>query len=134
MPEKPFVGFICVHNSCRSQIAEALANKYASDTFTAFSAGTYGGSSINAYAREVLRDLYDIDMSKQYSKSIADIPPLDIVVTMGCGVSCPHLACSHEEDWGLDDPSASKEQVIKATREIHARVLDLRARIKNNTL
>ena len=94
------VAFICVHNSCRSQIAEALGKKLASDTFESYSAGTELRPSINADALRLMRRLYGIDMVAQGQKSklLCDIPAVDMVITMGCNVSCPSLPCRLRED------------------------------------
>ena len=87
---KPKVAFICVHNSCRSQIAEALGRYLASDVFESYSAGTETKPQINQDAVRLMKRIYGIDMEKtQYSKLLTDIPPVDVVVTMGCNVKCP---------------------------------------------
>ena len=84
---KAKVAFICVHNSCRSQIAEALGKKYASDVFDSYSAGTQIKNQINQDAVRLMKDIYNIDMEKtQYSKLISDLPDIDISITMGCDV------------------------------------------------
>ena len=102
------VAFICVHNSCRSQIAEALGKKLAADVFESYSAGTEPKPQIDQDAVRLMRQVYGIDMEKrQYSKLLSELPPVDVVVTMGCNVQCPLLPCSYREDWGLDDPSLS---------------------------
>ena len=102
MSNKLKVAFICVHNSCRSQIAEALCKHLAVDIFDSYSAGTETKPQINQDAVRIMKELYGIDMEKtQYSKLIDEIPPVDIVVTMGCNVKCPYLPCKHKEDWGL---------------------------------
>jgi len=113
------VAFICVHNSCRSQIAEALCRYLAEDVFDCYSAGTEIKRQINQDAVRLMEQLYGIDMEKtQCSKLLADIPPVDIVITMGCNVACPSLPCKHREDWGLDDPTGKGDDeftsVIKA--------------------
>ena len=110
------VAFICVHNSCRSQIAEALGKYYASDVFESYSAGTETKPMINQDAVRIMKELYGIDMEKsQRSKLLSDIPPVDVVITMGCNVHCPYLPCSLREDWGLVDPTGkSDEEFIKA--------------------
>lgn len=130
MNKKYKVAFICVHNSCRSQIAEALGKHLASDVFDCYSAGTETKPQINQDAVRLIKDLYNIDMEKtQYSKLLEDIPAVDIVVTMGCNVSCPFLPCSHREDWGLDDPTGkSDEEFIKVIKAIEEKVLDLKER------
>ena len=125
------VAFICVHNSCRSQIAEALGKKLAADTFESYSAGTQIKSQINQDAVRLMKQAYGVDMeASQRSKLLEEIPPVDIVITMGCNVQCPALACSHREDWGLDDPSGKDDGAFLETmRRIEEKVLDLRRRV-----
>ncbi|WP_312355871.1 arsenate reductase ArsC [Aminipila sp.] len=107
------VAFICVHNSCRSQIAEALGKHLAGDVLECYSAGTEIKPQINGDAVRLMKQLYRIDMeTTQYSKLLADIPPVDIVVTMGCNVQCPFLPCKHREDWGLDDPTGMDDETF----------------------
>ena len=116
MNQKPKVAFICVHNSCRSQIAEALGKQLASDVFESYSAGTEPVPRINPDAVRIMKQLYGIDMElTQRSKLLSELPPVDIVVTMGCNVNCPHLPCKHREDWGLDDPTGCEDEVFKET-------------------
>ena len=106
MVQKPKVAFVCVHNFCRSQIAEALGILLAADVFDSYLAGTETKPQINQDAVRLMKRLYGVDMElTQHSKLLADIPPVDILVTMGCNVSCPFLPCKHWEDWGLDDPT-----------------------------
>ena len=122
------VAFICVHNSCRSQIAEALCRRLADDVFDCYSAGTETKPQINQDAVRLMKQLYGIDMERaQYSKLLAEIPPVNIVVTMGCNVECPYLPCKHREDWGLDDPTGkSDEEFVKVIRQIEGKVLKLK--------
>jgi arsenate reductase len=129
--KKPQVAFICVHNSCRSQMAEAISEIFAGDVFDVYSAGTETKDKINQDAVKIIKEMYNVDMEEtQYSKTIDKIPPVDIVVTMGCNVDCPWLPSRHREDWGLDDPSGlSKEEFIKTAKIIEEKVLDLKARI-----
>ena len=111
---KPKVAFICVHNSCRSQIAEALGKYYASDVFDSYSAGTEIKPHINQDAVRLIKDIYGIDMEKtQRSKLLDEIPPPEVVVTMGCNVNCPYLPSKHKEDWGLDDPTGKSDEEFK---------------------
>ena len=126
------VAFICVHNSCRSQIAEALGKKLASDVFESYSAGTETKTSINHDAVRLMKHVHGIDMEEtQRSKLLSDIPQADVVVTMGCNVRCPFLPCSHREDWGLEDPSGkSDDAFLETIRLIEEKVLDLRERMK----
>ena len=128
----PKVAFICVHNSCRSQIAEALGKALASDVFERYSAGTETKPQINQDAVRLMNQKYCIDMEKtQYSKLLSDIPSVDIVITMGWNVDCPYLPCRYREDWGLQDPTGkSDEEFIKTIETIHNKILDLKYRIQ----
>lgn len=134
MEKKYKVAFVCVHNSCRSQIAEALGKHLASDVFECYSAGTETKPQINQDAVRIMKKLYGIDMEKtQYSKLLSDIPKVDIVVTMGCNVDCPYLPCSHREDWGLEDPTGkSDEEFVKTIQEIEKKLFDLKNRFGGN--
>lgn len=136
MTRKVKVGFICVHNSCRSQIAEALCKHFAADVFESYSAGTETKPQINQDAVRLIKEHYGIDMEKeQYSKLIDQIPALDIVITMGCNVDCPYLPSKHREDWGLDDPSGkSDEEFLKVINTIEDKVKELKERIISNQL
>ncbi|NMB42684.1 MAG: arsenate reductase ArsC [Clostridiales bacterium] len=136
MTRKVKVGFICVHNSCRSQIAEALGKHFAADVFESYSAGTETKPQINQDAVRLIKEHYGIDMEKeQYSKLIDQIPVLDIVITMGCNVDCPYLPSKHREDWGLDDPSGkSDEEFLKVINTIEDKVKELKERIISNQL
>ena len=129
--KKPNVAFICVHNSCRSQIAEALGKKLAADVFESYSAGTETKPQINQDAVRLMKAVHGIDMEqKQYSKLLSELPDIDVVVTMGCNVQCPTLPCTHREDWGLDDPTGQPDEVFLETiRQIEAKILDLKARL-----
>ncbi|WP_058484901.1 arsenate reductase ArsC [Defluviitalea phaphyphila] len=133
---KPKVAFICVHNSCRSQMAEALGKLFASDVFESYSAGTQLKDQINQDAVRIIKKLYNVDMNKtQKSKLLTDIPKVDIVIKMGCNVVCPYLPSKYEEDWGLEDPSGkSDEEFIKTAKIIEEKVKDLARRIKNKEI
>lgn len=130
------VAFVCVHNSCRSQIAEALGKHLVSDAFESYSAGTETKPQINQDAVRLMKQLYGIDMEQtQRSKLLSDIPPVDIVITMGCNVQCPFLSCNHREDWGLDDPSGMDDVAFLETIElIRDKILELSERIKSGAL
>ena len=136
MSRRPRVAFVCVHNSCRSQIAEALGKLLAADAFECCSGGTETVPRINQDAVRLMRELYGVDMElTQRSKLITELPPVDIVVTMGCNVNCPHLPCRHREDWGLEDPTGRGDAVFRETiAAIHQRVLSLRARLLGGEL
>lgn len=131
MKRKPKVAFVCVHNSCRSQIAQALGNYLAGDVFESYSAGTETVPQLNQDAVRLMKQLYGIDMERtQYSKLLKALPPVDILVTMGCNVHCPSLTCKYREDWGLEDPTGHSDPVFQETiRKIHEKILDLKRRI-----
>ncbi len=130
------VAFICVHNSCRSQMAEAISKVYASETYEAYSAGTHIKNQINQDAVQVIKELYDVDMEEtQKSKLIDSLPDIDIIVTMGCEVECPYLPSLHREDWGLDDPTGKPIEVfIETAKLIESKVIDLVKRVKNGLI
>ena len=127
---KKKVAFICVHNSCRSQIAEALGKHLAPEVFMSYSAGTETKPRINPDAVRLMKELYGIDMEKtQYSKLISDIPNPDIAISMGCNVGCPFIGRAFDDNWGLEDPTGkSDEEFKKIIHEIETRILQL----KNN--
>jgi arsenate reductase len=131
--DKPRVTFICVHNSCRSQIAEALGKHLASDVFESYSAGTETKNRINPDAVRIIKQLYGIDMEEtQYPKLLEDIPPVDIVITMGCNVECPYLPCRHREYWGLDDPTGKNDNdFIEVIKKIETKIKDLKSTLSN---
>lgn len=130
---KKKVAFVCVHNSCRSQIAEALAKKLGSDVLEVYSAGTEIKEEINPDARRLMMAMYGIDMEKtQKPKLIQAIPPVDEVITMGCHVVCPVLPFSYKsEDWGLDDPTGKGDEAfINVIRRIEEKVIELIERVE----
>ena len=128
---KPKVAFICVHNSCRSQIAEALGKHFAVEVFDSYSAGTETKPQINQDAVRLIKELYGIDMeATQYSKLIGDIPTPDIAISMGCNVGCPFIGRGFDDDWGIEDPTGkADEEFLKVIREIEEKVLELKASI-----
>jgi len=139
------VAFICTHNACRSQMAEAIARHLGGDVATFLSAGTEIADKVDPLAIRAVSDLYGVVIDESYHpKIIEDILPVDMVVTMGCGVSCPVVPekqaqfsssdagqLTAQQDWGLDDPSGGDIKEFEAVaREIHERVVDLIARIE----
>ena len=125
---KKKVAFICVHNSCRSQIAEALGKHLASDVFVSYSAGTETKPQINQDAVRIMKELYGIDMEEtQHSKLITDIPNPDVTISMGCNVGCPFVGRAFDDNWGLEDPTGKSDEEFKAViKEIEHRILQLR--------
>ena len=128
------VAFVCVHNSCRSQIAEALGKKLAGNVFESYSAGTEVKPRINQDAVRLMKELHGIDMeATQHSKLLCDIPQVDVVITMGCNVQCPNIPCSLREDWGLEDPTGKDDDAfIETIRLIEEKIINLRARMASD--
>ena len=126
------VAFICVHNSCRSQIAEAFGRHLAADVFESYSAGTERKDYINPDAVRLMKEPYHIDMEAegQHSKLLSDLPPVDVVVTMGCNVQCPFLPCTWCEDWGLEDPTGQTDEAfIETIHQIEEKILPLKKKL-----
>ena len=128
---KKKVAFICVHNSCRSQIAEALGKYLAVDVFESYSAGTETKPQINQDAVRIMKELYGIDMEQtQYSKLISDIPNPDIAISMGCNVGCPFIGRAFDDNWELEDPTGKSDEEYKIViKEIENKILQLKERI-----
>jgi len=131
MARKPIVGFICVHNSCRSQMAEGWARHLGAEVLEAYSAGTEDYPEVKPKAVEVMIEA-GVSMDGFKPKLLSDIPTeLDILITMGCNVECPFVPCSHREDWGLEDPSGSSLDDFRVTRDlIKVKVEELIKRVK----
>lgn len=125
--KKPKVAFICVHNSCRSQIAEALGKHFLGNKFDFFSAGTQTKPKINQDAVRIVKNLYSIDMEKtHFSKTIDKIPNPDIAISMGCDVGCPYIGRDFDENWNLPDPTGkSDEFFISVIKDIERHIKDM---------
>lgn len=126
------VAFICVHNSCRSQMAEALCKHIAPNVFECYSAGTETKGRINPDAVRIMKECYGIDMElTQRPKLLSEIPPVDIVITMGCNVECPFLPCKYREDWGLDDPTGKEDtEFVRVIDKVVQRITELQETAK----
>ncbi len=124
---KKKIAFICVHNSCRSQIAEALGKHLRGDAFEFYSAGTETKPQINQDAVRLIKQIYGIDMElTQYSKTFDKIPTPDTAVSMGCDVGCPFIGRAFDENWELPDPTGqSDEMFIEIIKKIESRILSL---------
>ena len=132
---KKKVAFICIHNSCRSQMAEGLARHLGNEVIESYSAGTEEYKEVKPLAAKVMEEI-GIPMDDHYPKLITEIPEeVDILITMGCGVVCPFLPASHQEDWGLTDPSGGTIEDFRKTRNlIEDKVKELIHRIKNKEI
>ena len=128
---KKKVAFICVHNSCRSQIAEALGKYLASDVFESYSAGTQTKPQINHDSVRIIKKMYGINMEKnQYSKIISEIPKPDIAISMGCNVGCPFIGRIFDDNWGLDDPTGKSDEEFEIViKEIERKIIELKESI-----
>ncbi len=114
--EKKKVAFFCVHNSCRSQIAEALGRYFAGDSYEFYSAGSQTKPEINRDAVRLVKEIYGIDMEKtQHSKTADEIPTPDIAVSMGCEVGCPYIGRAFDDDWGIEDPTGRDDEFFRET-------------------
>ena len=134
--EKKKVAFICVHNSCRSQIAEALGRHLAGNVFESYSAGTETKPQINQDAVRLMKELYGIDMEAdgQHSKLLTEIPKVDIAISMGCNVGCPFIGKTFDDNWGLEDPTGKSDEDFKTVmKAIEKRVLELKGKLLANT-
>lgn len=136
MTDKLRVAFVCVHNSCRSQMAEAIAKMIAPESLEAYSAGTEIKNAINPDAVAVVKELYNVDMNQsQKPKLLSEIPPVDMVITMGCNVNCPFVPCKYREDWGLEDPSGKdRQKFIRTAKIIEEKIRDLKSRKNSKTI
>lgn len=111
---KKRIAFLCVHNSCRSQIAEALGKYFRGNDFDFYSAGTETKPQINQDAVRLIKQLYNIDMEQnQYSKTIDKIPAPDIIISMGCDVGCPYIGKKFDSNWNLPDPTGKSDSDFK---------------------
>lgn len=130
------VAFICVHNACRSQMAEAVARKMGKGIIEAFSAGTQLKSQINPDAVRIMNFLGYGDITKvQKPKLLQDLPEIDVVITMGCNVACPAVKCKYREDWGLDDPTGKDDATFLAViNKIECKMKELITKINNKEI
>lgn len=131
--EKKKVAFICVHNSCRSQMAEALGKHLAGEVFESYSAGTEKKPQINQDAVRLMKDMYGIDMEAegQHSKLVSEIPEVDLAISMGCNVGCPFIGRTFDDNWGLEDPTGKSDEDFNIImKEIEKRILELKEKIK----
>lgn len=127
MKRKLKIAFVCVHNSCRSQIAEALGKKIMNDRYEFYSCGTELKPQINQDAVRLIKAMYQIDMEQdQYSKLVQDLPQVDIAISMGCNVNCPYVGKNFDDNWNLDDPTGKSDaEFIRIIKEIERKIKDL---------
>lgn len=137
MVKKTKVAFICVHNSCRSQIAEAFGRHLAADVFESFSAGNETKPQIDRDAVRLMKKLHGIDMEAegQRSKLVGEIPSPDIAVSMGCNVGCPYIGKPFDENWGIEDPTGkSDDEFEKTIEKIRRNIIALKERLERQKL
>ena len=129
---KKKVAFICVHNSCRSQIAEALGKHLAGDVIESYSAGTETKPQINQDAVRLMKEIYGIDMEAngQHSKLIYEIPEVEMAISMGCNVGCPFIGRAFDDNWGLEDPTGKSDEEFKSViNRIEKKICELKKSI-----
>ncbi len=124
--------FVCVENSCRSQIAEAFSRVHGEGIVEAYSAGSRPSGKLNPKAIEFMQEL-DYDLSRHSSKSLTEVPDVeyDVAVTMGCGDECPFVRAKQREDWGIPDPKELPPDDFRKVRDlIETKVKELVSRLK----
>jgi protein-tyrosine-phosphatase len=124
-PVKKRVLFVCVENSCRSQMAEGYARTLGADVFEAWSAGSMPSGHVNEMAVAMMQE-DGVDVSLQESKGLSELPAVtwDCVVTMGCGDACPSFPAKRRLDWALPDPKRMPPDGFRRVRD------DIKARIR----
>ena len=128
---RPTVLFVCVHNAGRSQMAAGYLHHLAGDRVTVLSAGSEPAERINPVAVEAMAE-EGIDIAGNQPKVLSNeaVEESDVVVTMGCGDTCPFFPGKRYEDWVLDDPAGQGIEAVRPIRdEIRARVEALVAEI-----
>lgn len=125
------IAFVCIQNSCRSQIAEAFGKKYFKKSVECYSAGSNPADWINPMAVKIMKERYNIDMTcDQYPKGLSKLPKIDILVTMGCGIQCPYITCQQKIEWNIEDPADQEQQTFtKIVDQIKSNVLALKRQI-----
>jgi len=122
------IAFLCIKNSCRSQIAEALCRQFAGDIFTSYSAGSEPGDKVDPTAVLLMQEIYGIDLSTNRPKKISDLPKIDIIVTMGCGIACPVVPGTKRIEWHIDDPVGKGEEAYRLViAEIESNIRNLKS-------
>lgn len=119
--------FVCIENSCRSQMAEGFARKLGGQVLEVWSAGSKPSGKINETAIAVMKEK-GIDLARQSSKGLTDLPQAtwDYVITMGCGDACPHLPAKKRLDWVFPDPKNLPLEEFREVRDaIEDKVRDL---------
>ncbi len=124
---KKKIAFLCVHNSCRSQIAEALGKHLLGDKYDFYSAGSETKPQINQDAVRLMKILYGIDMERtQYTKTFDKLPAPDVVISMGCEVGCPFVGRAFDDNWGMPDPTGQDDETfIRTIKQIEERIKNL---------
>jgi protein-tyrosine-phosphatase len=129
--QPPRILFVCVENSCRSQMAEAFGRLHGAGRVEVYSAGSHPSGQVNAQASASMRER-GYDLAQHTSKALTEIPDVeyDVAVTMGCGDACPLVRARRREDWGIPDPKGLPPEQFRAVRDlIETRVKDLLAEL-----
>ncbi|MBK7995765.1 MAG: arsenate reductase ArsC [Blastocatellia bacterium] len=136
MSNLPRVLFVCVENSCRSQLAEAFGKIHGQAVIEVYSAGSRPSGTVNPKAIEAMKGI-GYDLTQHKSKSLEDIPTseYEYAITMGCGDECPFIVAKNREDWKIPDPKHMSTDEFKEVRDlIESKVKDLIANISKSLL
>lgn len=111
--------FVCVENSCRSQMAEALLRLCAGDQVEAYSAGSRPSGVVSPKAIAAMKEL-GYDLTSHRSRGLSEIPQLeyDYAITMGCGDECPQVRARNRQDWGIPDPKHMSPDEFRQVRNL----------------
>ena len=130
MKPLPTVLFVCIENSCRSQMAEGFARRHGAGKIAAWSSGSRPSGKVNETAVALMEER-GVDMSGHRSKGLDSLPKQtwDWVITMGCGDACPFVPSKGKEDWAIPDPkNMSRDEFRKVRDLVEEKVKDLIAR------
>lgn len=135
MRKKLRVAFLCPHNSCRSQVAEALAREIASDTFEAYSAGSEPSYTVDDRTAWMLLEYCSYDITEKYPRHVSELPEVDIVINMSSDDEFSDVPCTYSESWVLDSPKGQEDNAYRRMIEdIRSRICDLRDKIRLNSI
>ena len=135
MKKKPKVAFLCMHNSCRSQVAEALAREIASDTFEVYSAGYEPSYTVDDKTAWMLLEYCSYDITERHPRHASELPEVDIVVNLGSGNEFSHIPCSYSETWNVENPKGKGDDAYREMIEdIRKRIYELRDNVKEGKI
>ena len=118
MTTKPTVLFVCVHNAGRSQMAQGWLRQIAGDQVEVYSAGSEPADQLNPLAVQAMREV-GIDITGEQPKilTVDAASRADVIITMGCGDTCPYFPGKRYEDWNLTDPAGQPIEIVRQVRD-----------------